>query len=91
MGQRRLRYTLGMDPLLWFGLATLAVALVLYFVFLPHWEGPNTADQLPNTQQWLVQCPHCGRWQRLTPFSREGRRHWYKCGACQRKWEEDRG
>lgn len=80
------------------GVGALALAAVLYFVVLPHAEGPSLADQIPDHKAWLVQCPNCQSWQTLEPFSSEEGDlskqeetefvNWYRCRKCEHRWEE---
>ncbi|MDJ0756646.1 MAG: hypothetical protein QNJ45_24135 [Ardenticatenaceae bacterium] len=85
-------------PLIIAGVA-LALAAVLYFVFLPHVEGPSLDEQEPDHKEWLVQCPRCGRWQTLKPHAsteKDARLndldHFvnrYECQHCGERWEEE--
>lgn len=80
-------------------IGALLLAAVLYFVFLPHVEGPSLDEQLPNKKEWLVQCPHCGRWQTLEPHAStlndahlNEENHYvnrYECRECGERWEEE--
>ncbi len=92
-----------MTSTFWFiaGVVLLAIAVVVYTVFLPHVEGPSLDDQAADHKEWLVCCPECGRWQSITPraSSEEEKRqspqlestytNWYTCGRCQHRWHED--
>ncbi len=87
-----------MDGWIWLlVLGALGLAALLYFVVLPHAEGPSLEEQVPDQKAWLVVCPNCGRWQPLVPFSsEEGDRsrpgpeftNWYRCPHCRHKWAE---
>ena len=76
----------------------LLIAAGLYFVVLPHAEGPSLAEQIPDRKAWLVCCPDCGRWQTLEPFSSDEDdpvkpperefANWYRCPHCDHRWEE---
>lgn len=90
---------MSLPPPILLAVAALVLAAVLYFVFLPHVEGPSLDEQLPNKKEWLVSCPSCGRWQTLEPHASTqkdaelaGERHYvnrYACRHCGERWEED--
>lgn len=83
---------------IWIGIIAVSLAAVVYFVVLPHLEGPSLDEQRPQKRSWLVKCPHCGVWEQHVPLSsslaeadREDANtytNWYRCEACQHRWEE---
>lgn len=80
------------------GLTAIGLAVVLYFVFLPHVEGPPPEAQRADRKEWLVQCPKCQKWQAVVPkVSTENSIHdndlekvtnRFKCRKCGHRWEE---
>lgn len=89
------------SPLLWLGITGLIVGGVLYFIFLPHIEGPNLREQEADQREWLVQCPNCARWRVRQPVSTNleeqknnstsapSYTNWYHCFECEHRWHEE--
>ena len=85
---------------LWIGAIALAVAAVLYFVFLPHIDGPSLDQQKADSRQILVRCPTCGEWQAAEPTSSTAddfdkqaelkETNWFRCRQCNHRWSEER-
>lgn len=79
-----------------FGVVTIGFAGVLYFVFLPHVEGPPPEAQRADRKEWLVQCPNCSKWQSAVPkvssekdqVEGESVMNRFKCRRCEHRWEE---
>lgn len=76
------------------GITALLLAAVLYFIFLPHIDGPSLADQQADATTWLVECPHCHHWKPRTPTTTaendqpHQRTNWYHCHECGHRWHE---
>ncbi|MCA9979368.1 MAG: hypothetical protein KDD89_00985 [Anaerolineales bacterium] len=83
---------------LWIGIVAAGLAAVVYYVVLPHLEGPSLDEQQPHRKSWLVKCPQCGLWAEHTPVSstfneavqggEASYTNWYRCEACQQRWQE---
>ena len=85
-----------------FGIIVAALALltaaVLYFVFLPHIEGPPLDKQRADRREILVRCPNCQTWQAAEPVASTSNdldqsgsieeTNWYRCQHCDFRWSE---
>lgn len=79
------------------GLALLTAA-TLYFVFLPHIDGPSLDQQRADRREMLVCCPKCGEWQTAVPVASTANdvdppaagheTNWYRCKRCKHRWSE---
>lgn len=99
-GNGMMQVTMTSSPLFWLGVVGLVIGVALYFIFLPHLEGPNLNEQQADQREWLVQCPNCQRWrlrQAVTSNLQErqvnGRAsnyiNWYHCFECDHRWHEE--
>ena len=82
--------------------AAVFAAAILYFVFLPHVEGPSLDEQKPDRKSWLVRCPNCNRWQTAVPRvstlppnypteaqeETKGVTNRFICAHCKHRWDE---
>ena len=83
---------------IWIGIVALSLAAVVYFVVLPHLEGPSLDEQQPHRKSWLIRGPQCGEWAQHTPVSstfnetiqtgENSYTNWYRCEDCQHRWQE---
>lgn len=81
------------------GLALIAAG-VLYFVLLPHVEGPSIDKQRADRRQILVCCPDCKTWQTTEPIAstandldlkfQNKETNWFRCQQCDHRWSEER-
>ena len=77
----------------------LLTAAVLYFVFLPHIDGPSLDQQRADKREILVCCPNCKKWQVAEPVAstsndlnqsdKSRETNWYRCQHCDHRWSED--
>ncbi|MFK7801391.1 MAG: hypothetical protein AB8G95_07155 [Anaerolineae bacterium] len=78
--------------------AALTAAAILYFVFLPHIEGPPLDQQRADKREMLVCCEKCSVWQMAEPVAStlnepdkqdEGTEtNWFRCRQCNHRWSE---
>ena len=80
-------------------IVAILLAAILYFVFLPHVEGPSLNAQQPDRKSWLVCCPKCGRWQTAVPRisgppseddapAEAQVKNRFTCVYCNHRWDE---
>ncbi|MEM8859383.1 MAG: hypothetical protein AAGD96_13735 [Chloroflexota bacterium] len=84
----------------WVAGTALILAAILYFVFLPHIEGPSLDEQRADKTQILVCCPKCQKWQVIEPVSSTAadpekineptETNWFRCRSCKHRWAEER-
>ena len=53
----------------WIGAIALVLAAIVYFIFLPHIDGPSLDEQRADRREILVCCPDCQTWQVAEPVS----------------------
>ena len=83
---------------LWIAVFALIGAAFLYFVFLPHIEGPSLDEQRADKREMLVCCEKCGVWQMAEPVAsttnepdKQGESletNWFRCRQCGHRWSE---
>lgn len=84
----------------WIAGIALLLAAVLYFVFLPHIDGPSLEQQRADKREIMVRCPNCQTWQTAEPVSSTAadpdtiheptETNWFRCRNCKHRWSEER-